>query len=316
MQDLAKITQCIEESRSILISGHFNPDGDSIGSLLGLGLGLRQLGKKVYMISADDIPKRYRKLPGASKVVKRVDIAVDAAIAVDCGSKELLGETFKSFLKAKKIIEIDHHQFRKPFGHIRLVDRRAAAVGELIYLVLENLGVTIGADIAKCLLTSIIVETNSFRLPSTNSRTFSLSASLMDKGINFYHLTEMVYWSKSRASLILSGICLGRTKFLKHQRIAYSSVTGADFKKTGACDEDVDAVASDMLSIEGVRVAIFFREKTKKFLRVSLRSKGKINIARVAEQFGGGGHFDSAGCYIDNTAKAISGLLAAAKKAV
>lgn len=316
MNNLKAIAGKILKAKNILISGHINPDGDSIGSLLSLGLGLEKLGLRVYMLSIDGVPKRYLLLPGAKRIIKKFKKPVDLAISVDCGDRELLGKAFDIFKKAKLILEIDHHEFRKPFGDILYVDKKAGSVGEIIYILLKELGVKMDRDIAENLLTSIVVETNSFRLPNVRPLTFEICAEMIKLGVDFHKLVEMVFWNETMESAVLGGICLGRCKFIQGGRIAWSIVRKKDFNLAKGKDEDVDAVCDEMRSIKGVDIAILFREKSKKTLRVSLRSKGKINIAKIAEHYGGGGHFDVAGCHISNNPRTIKELLDMAKKAL
>lgn len=314
MKNLNLIIQKIKAAKNILISGHINPDGDSIGSLLSLGLGLKSLKKNVYMLSNDGIPKRYTLLPGAKNILKKFTKPVDLAIAVDCSNKEIMGKTYDVFTKAKDILEIDHHEFRRPFGTLEFIDNKAGAVGELIYILLNNLKVPINKNIGHNLLTSIIVETDSFRLPNVRPFTFEVCTNLIKKNINFYKLVNMVFWSKSKQSVLLTGICLKRCKFIKNNRIVWSIIRKEDFDKVKGKDEDVDPVADEMRSIHGVEIAILFRESQKGEIRVSLRSKGKINVSRIAESYNGGGHFDVAGCSIPNDTKSIKTLLKKAKR--
>lgn len=309
MKGFAQAVKKIKQARSIAIAGHINPDGDSIGSLLSLGLGLKKLGKRVYMLSADGVPQAYKRLPGSSLIVRRVAKKLDLAIAVDCSTKEMLGEAFGVFRKAGSILEIDHHKSRASFGDTSLVDPQAAAVGEIIYLLLKELRVPVRTAIAQSILTSLIVETNSFRLPNTRAFTFEICAELLKKGVDFYSLTNMVYWSKTRAALILTGTCLLRARFIKGGRIAWSIVKEKDFRRVSGSDEDVDTVADQLRSIQDVEIAVLFREKNRKFLRVSLRSKGKVNLFELAHSFNGGGHADSAGCTIKNNAKSLKEFL-------
>lgn len=309
MYGIKKAKEAILAANRIAIAGHVNPDGDSIGSLLSLGLGLERLGKKVYMVSRDGIPLRYRRLPGAGRIIRKIDAPVDLAIAVDCSSKEILGQTYESFKSAKNLLEIDHHDFRRPFGTIALVDKDAAAVGELIYLLLSELRVKISKDISKNLMTSIVVETSSFRLPNVRAFTFDICTRLIRSGLNFYDLIDTIFWSKRRQSAMLEGVCLARCKFLRNGRIAWSIVRKKDFKKLNGRDEDVDAVPDEMRAIKNVDIAVLFRENSGNMLRVSLRSKDKFNVAAVAEYYGGGGHFDVAGCSIPYSRKSIEGLL-------
>ncbi len=313
MFDFKTIKNKILKAKNIIIAGHINPDGDSIGSLLSLGLGLEKLGKNVSMVSVDGVPKRYRFLPGAGRIIRRANKPVDLAIAVDCSNKEILGATYRVFKNAKDILDIDHHEFKRPFGNLFLVDYKAAAVAELIYLLLGELKIGIDRDMAENLLTSIIVETNSFRLPTVRPLTFEICKELIKKGVDFYKLVDMVFWSRTKESAILTGICLTRCKFVEDNRLAWSIIRKKDFDLIKGEDEDIDGAADEIRSIQGVEIVVLFREKSDRTLRVSLRSKDKINIASIAEYYKGGGHFDIAGCSIPNNQKSIRNLLAMAR---
>ncbi len=314
MNGLSEAKNSIASARDIAVSGHINPDGDSIGSLLSLGMGLEKLGKRVYMISCDGVPQRYRKLPGASRIIRKLDRPVDLAISVDCSNKEILGPTYRLFTRASEILEIDHHDFRRPFGDVTFIDPKAAAVGEMIYVLLRKMHVGITKDIAYNLMTSIIVETSSFRLPNVRALTFKVCTDLSRAGVNFYELVDMIFWSRTRQSAILSGICLARSKFIKEGRIAWSLIRKRDFARVKGRDEDVDAVPDEMRAIKKVDIAILFRENGSNTLRVSLRSKDNINVASIAERYGGGGHFDVAGCTIPNKRRSIEEFLKHAER--
>lgn len=309
MNGMKKAKETIENADTILVSGHINPDGDSIGSLLSLGLALESVGKKVYMVSVDGVPPRYRKLPGSDKIIRKFNKEVDLAISVDCSNKEILGDIYRSFESAKHILEIDHHDFRRPFGDISLIDNQAASVGEMIYSLLKEMDIEITRNIAQNLITSIIVETNSFKLPNVRQVTFEACAKLTGLGIDFYTLVDTVFWSKRKEAVTLSGVCLSRCEFLMGGKIVWSIVHKKDFEKTNARYEDVDGVPDEMRSIKTVKVALLFREQDDKYLRVSLRSKDKINVAEIAERYGGGGHFDVAGCSIPNSKKSLTDFL-------
>ena len=311
-----KIKKVIRQAKNIIISCHRDPDGDAIGSMLALGLGLEKMGKRVCMANSDGVPKRYIRLPGAKRVVRKANKRFDLAISVDCDDSEVLSKTFATFKRAETILEIDHHIVRRSFGDISFVDPEAAATGEMIYKLLKKLRITITKEIAQNLLTSIIVETNSFSFPDTSRTTFLICADLLRTGLDFHKLTEMIYWSKTKEAVVLSGVCLARCKFIEKGKIAWSIIRKKDFDKIKGKDEDIDAVADEIRAIKSVRIVLLFREKSKSVLRVSLRSKGNINVARLAESFGGGGHFDVAGCRVANNTKAIHEFLKRAKKLV
>lgn len=307
--EFRKIRNAVKESRTIAISGHTNPDGDSIGSLLALGLGLESIGKKVYMLCQDEVPLNYRSLPGARRILKTAKKNVDLAIAVDCSIIDLLDKNIEVFRKAAYVLEIDHHAFRKPFGNIHLIDHSASAVGEIVYILLKKLGIKITRGISENILTSIIVETNLFKLPNIKPGIFAICADLLKKGVDFSKLTNKVYGPKTKEAMMLSAVCLLRAKFLKKGRMIWSTLTNKDFIKVRAKHYDADAIANEMNSMKGVEVAVLFREKNKKILRASLRSKGDINVGKIAQEYKGGGHFDIAGCHIGNNTKSIKRFL-------
>ncbi len=314
MIGLKQAEKVIGDARSVVVAGHINPDGDSIGSMLSLGMGLEGLGKKVHMVSPDGVPRKYKELPGAGRIVRHFDGKVDLAISVDCSTKEMLGPAAEIFEKADAILEIDHHSVRGRFGDYALIDPQAAAVGEMVYLILKRMKAELTIDIAQNILTSIIVETSSFRLPNLSPMTFKISAELIEKGVDFYKLVDTVFWSYSKEAAQLAGICLARARFLDGGKLAWSVVRRRDFERTGGRDEDVDPVADQIRAIKEVRVVVFFREKDKDRMRVSLRSKNVINVARLAEIYGGGGHCDVAGCIIPNKPSAMRRLLRHARR--
>jgi phosphoesterase RecJ-like protein len=309
VRNLDMVRHFILSAERIIIIGHTNPDGDSIGALLSLGLGLESIGKEVHMVCHDQIPKKYKNLPGISQVVKSSNHNFDLAIAVDCGSKEMIGPAYEIVKKANQILEIDHHRSRIPFGDISFVDPDASSAGELVYELLLDLEIPITTDIAQNILTSILVETNSFRLPAIRPRTFELCADLLRTGVNFHKLAESVYWVTSKETALLSGICLSRCKFSFDGQIAWSMIYRKDLKKIGATDADADPITEKLRSIQGVKIAILIRENSHNQLRISIRSKDGINVSAIAEKFGGGGHLSAAGCTIPKKKSYLTTLI-------
>ena len=284
----------------ILIACHIDPDGDTIGSLLALGLSLLMLDKKVVMVSPDGMPQRYQFLPGASLVQTQLRGKVDVAVAVDCGSIRQLGPLRRVFKATKTTFQIDHHDFAEDFCKHLVADPDAAAVGEIIYDLIKILGVQITPVIATGLLTSIIVDTGSFRFSNIRSRTFRICADLLDKGVDLKYLIEEAYWKKSETTVRLEAFCLQHMNFERHGKVVWSYVRQRDFKELGGEIADADGVCDDLRAIEGVKASCVFRESEKGMCRVSLRAAPGINVAKVAQVFGGGGHFHSAGCMMKN----------------
>ncbi len=297
-ESVKKATQAIHKAKKIIVASHVNPDGDTIGCLLALGLSLIAMGKKVILLSQDGVPSRFQFLPGSELILSHTTEKADLAIAVDCGSRRQLGAIQLPFFRAKVTMQIDHHDFGNAFGKIQVLEEDAAAVGEIVYELIQSLKVEVTSAIAICLLTSIIVDTGSFRFSNVRPKTFDICSKLIKKGIDIQHLIEEAYWRKTRSMARLSGYCTSQTHFSDDGQVAWATVYQRDFRRFGAKLSDVDAVADDLRSIEGVKIAVLFRETEKKNYRVSLRSSYGINVAKVAKLFGGGGHHNAAGCAV------------------
>ncbi|MGH7197360.1 MAG: DHH family phosphoesterase [Candidatus Omnitrophota bacterium] len=307
--NIRRAAQALRKAKKIVVICHINPDGDTLGCQLALGLALIDLKKKVVFFSQDGVPSRFQFLPGSELVVSETREKADVAVAVDCGSVQQLGKGKDVFFRAKTTMTVDHHNFGAPFGKIRVQEDDAAAVGEIVYEVIRALRVEITPAIATSLLTSIIVDTGSFRFANIRARTFEICGDLVRTGVDLRYLIEESYWKKSRPMALLSGYCLARARFSKDGTAAWSVVTRKDLDRFGAHLWDADPVADDLRTIEGVQVSALFRETEKGCLRVSLRSDDRINVARVAKRFGGGGHHNSAGCVIRNSEKEKRRLL-------
>ena len=306
------IKQAAEEIRGankVVIVSHVNPDGDTIGCQLALGLALIMIGKKVTLLCQDPIPTRFQFLPGSELILSQSTEIADVAIAMDCGSAKQLGKIRPIFSRAKKTIQIDHHDFGIAFAKLLVLEEDASAVGEIVYELIRALKFKITPAIATCLLTSIIVDTGSFRFSNIRPKTFDICGKLIKEGVDLQQLIEASYWQKSRVTAKLSGHCMLNAQFSKDGSIAWVTVYQRDFKNFGAILSDVDPVADDLRSIEGVKIAAVFRETVGRRFRVSLRAAYGINVAVVAKIFGGGGHHNAAGCVIRNSQKERQRLL-------
>jgi len=299
--DFKKAAVILKRAKRVALCVHRFPDGDALGSMIALAHALRKMGKSVSLFSPSELPQRYSFLPLYRQIRTKVSGsgAFDAAVALDCASQAQLGSFYNEvFRKAGKSIVIDHHLFRKKFTHVSLIVEDASAVGEVIYDLAPHLGVKIDRRMAEAILVSIIVETGSFRLPTVNRKTFLTCADLLGLGLDYYRLVEKSYWCRTPAEARLLGLCFSRIKFYDRGKVAVSSISNADMKRYGGRDEDVDPIADQIRTLKDVRVVMLMRDMDKNRWRVSLRSKGRINVGRVAESFGGGGHTDVAGCYM------------------
>jgi bifunctional oligoribonuclease and PAP phosphatase NrnA len=292
----AAILKVIREGERFLVCSHSRPDGDAVGSVLAMGMFLEQLGKRADLVTADRIPSVYRKLPGAGliRTAMRIHGPYDAAILLECDSFErtrLLG--LESFF----IVNVDHHASGRPWGHLNWIDRQAASVGELVYRLIRAAGASITSEIASCLYATLLTDTGGFIYGGVRASTFALAEQLVVAGANPLRLAQEIYFSTATSKLLLLGAALNNLH--REDRLAWLWVTHAQMVHTCAAEEDCEGIVNYALSIADVEAAVFLRELPEHRVRMSLRSKGKINVAAIAEQLGGGGHENAAGCTVE-----------------
>jgi bifunctional oligoribonuclease and PAP phosphatase NrnA len=294
--------KALARAKRVLVVSHLNPDGDTLGCMLALGLALMQKGKKVTLLCQDGVPTRYQFLPGSELVQTESRERFDASVAVDCGGERQLGTARSAFFRARTTIQVDHHDFGDAFGKVQVLEPEASAVGEIVFHLIQGLRAEITPAIATCLLTSIVVDTGAFRFSNTRPKTFEICARLSKQGVDVQHLIEEAYWVRSRSMALLSSFAVLNAQFSKSGAVSWSVVSQSNIKRFGANLSDADSVADELRSIEGVKIAALFRETERGSYRVSLRSRKGIHVAAVAARFGGGGHHNSAGCSIKRTA--------------
>ena len=296
----------ISQAQKIVVTSHVNPDGDAIGSILAVTHILDVLGKDVTPLMQDGVPDIYRWLPGTERVVTQTERRdFDLAIVCDAGAIERVGKSVRAIVEATPLVmDIDHHVADGPFGAIRILDARASATAELIWLLLEGLqshtGQTLETKaVADCLLTGIITDTGSYRYPNATPGTFELSAHLQRLGAQPAAISELVFENRSYASLKLLGRALASLQTTPDGRIAWARVTAQDFADTNGEDADTEGIVSHVRAVKGAQIGILFREAPGKKVRISLRAREGANVNKLANVFGGGGHKLAAGCSLD-----------------
>jgi phosphoesterase RecJ-like protein len=292
---LKDVLKEIEKRNKFLLTSHARPDGDAVGSALACGEILRQMNKQVEVVLRDGVPRIYQALPFSENVVHadRIDGQYDAAIILECDS---IQRTRLTGLENHFLISIDHHLSGRPFAHVNWIDPRAVATAEMIYRLARKAGVEISAEIATCLYTAVLTDTGSFMYAGTNEHTFALARELVLAGADPARCARSIYFGHSTAKLRLLGAAL--SDLHREGSIAWIAVTQAEMETCKAKEEDCEGLVNYALSIHDVEVAIFLREMPDQRFRVSLRSKGEVNVAEIAEQLGGGGHQCASGCSI------------------
>lgn len=284
---MKEVLQQIEQRNRFVLTSHARPDGDAIGSALACCQILRLMGKDADVVMHDGVPRIYQTLPFAETVVQseRVNGNYQAAIILECDS---IQRTRLQGLENHFLISIDHHLSGKPFANVNWIDPTAVATSEMIYRLAKEAGVKISPEIATCLYTALLTDTGSFMFEGTNDRTFSLARELVLAGANPAHCARNIYFGHSTAKMRLLGAAL--SDLHREGPLAWISVSQAQMELCAAREEDCEGLVNYALSIQDVEVAVFFRELPEGRYRVSLRSKGAVDVAAVAERFGGGGH--------------------------
>lgn len=293
--DVTAFYEAIKNNNSFIITSHIDPDGDSIGSVLALTLALLKKDKKAVPVINDDIPKKYEFLPGSNLITKRISGNYDALVAVDSSDVERLG--FREGLDryANVIINIDHHKSNTNFGNLNIVDSNASSAGEIIYGLLDG-EIEIDYDIALNIFTSIVTDTGSMRYSNTTSLSLRILADLVDKGVKPNYVSRQVFEKRSISSINLLKLALDTLELSADNKVASIYITKEMLEITGALEEDIDGIINYAREIEGVEVAVLFREKEESLTKVGFRSNEWMDVSKIAEKFNGGGHLRAAGC--------------------
>src|SRR5271155_1054795 len=282
-----------------LLASHPRPDGDAIGSVLALAELLDQLDCQADIVFADPIPSSYSTLPNIGRIhhtpsANDVDPSgTTPAILLECDGivrTGLLG------LEGRTLINIDHHASGRPFASVNWIDEHACAVAAMVYRIAVAANVEITPSMATCLYAAILSDTGAFTYSSTTADTFALVPHLAARGANPCQIARDIYLSNPASKIRLLGIALSNLQ--TDGNLAWTWVTSEDMDRIGAVAEDCEGVVNYPISIAGVESAVFLREVASQF-RLSIRSKGKLDVAQIAEYFGGGGHRSASGCTLD-----------------
>jgi bifunctional oligoribonuclease and PAP phosphatase NrnA len=314
-----RIIDAIRESRTIAIAGHIRPDGDCVGSQLGLTLALQAEGKKVYCWNEDSIPEKYRFLDRDHLIQKpKGGLKLDCVIATDAASFERLGAVGPCVAERKLLINIDHHESNTRFGDLNWVSAREPSTGELIFRLLKVAKWPITKPIADCLFTAVSTDTGSFQYATTRPGTYHVAGELVRRGANLAKICDEVYQSYPLSRMGLLRHVFSHFRLTHQNQIAYVWLKKANFARAGADSSDSEGLIDHIRAIAPVVVACVFEELEPALTRISLRSKSdKVNVNEIAAQFGGGGHPAAAGARISGSPIGVQRkVIAAVKKAL
>jgi phosphoesterase RecJ-like protein len=290
-----EVVAAIERCRRVLLFAHVYPDGDVLGSQLGLGLALRGAGRAVTFACAHPVPDPFHFLPGAADVQqwKAGRSEFDLVVALDCPDPARLGGLLEGARgPGAQILNIDHHGDNRRYGDVNWVDTRAAATGELVYDLVEAAGLPLTPDVAVNLYTAIVTDTGSFRYSNTTPKTLRVAARLVEVGVDPAHVATTVYETRQLAGLRLLGQILQGIETDGDGQIAWLVI---DRTLAGSPDlSEAEEFVNYPRSVRTAKVAVLFRELPDA-VKVSLRAKGEVDVARIAARLGGGGHPNAAG---------------------
>lgn len=301
-EHIAELLRVFRGSPAFVLTSHARPDGDAIGSLLALAELLDGIGCRSDIVLADPIPRIYRTLPGIDRIRHAASVGSPnpgeglPCILLECDSIARSG--LGGLGDGRTLINIDHHASGRSFASVNWIDPAACAVGVMIYDLAIAAGVEITPAMATCLYTAMVSDTGAFTYGGTTAETFALASDLARRGARPADVARDIYFSNSESSMRLLGAALSNMQC--DGPLAWSWVTLEEMNRVGAAVEDCEGVVNYLIGISGVESAVFLRElEVASQYRLSIRSKGKVDVARVAESFGGGGHRTASGCTLD-----------------
>ncbi|MGE0703858.1 MAG: bifunctional oligoribonuclease/PAP phosphatase NrnA [Vicinamibacterales bacterium] len=306
--ELPQITGAIRAGQRFVLSSHSRPDGDSIGSQLAMAHALRALGKDVRVVNSDRAPDPLLGFPGVSEIEIADDAgpAADVAIIMECGSLARTGVT--GLDRSALVINIDHHPDNTGYGHINWFDATAAACGEMVFTLVQALGVPLTRPIATHVYLAILTDTGSFHFSNITPRTFDICRQTLEAGVDPVLIARNVYDSNNMGRLKLFGSVLSAMQLDATGRIAIVYVDQAMASAAGGTYEDTEGLINLPLTVKDIQAVVFFKQIDDGSYRISLRSKGEIDIGAIAKEFGGGGHKNAAGCTVDGAFSALRAL--------
>lgn len=295
---LSQVVELIENKQKFGITTHIKPDGDGVGSSLGLCWLLQSLGKSAEVIVHGEVPIAYRSLPGADKIrdINTIDGDYDAVFVIECSDLERPGI---NGLENEFTVNIDHHATSEHFGTINWIDSTASAVGEMIYNLCKAIGGRITREIAECVYMALVTDTGSFHFSNTTDRTLKVASELVKAGVKPAEVSEAVYNNYPWSRIELMRQVLDTVKRDETGTVASLRQTLQMREIAGAVDGDNNGFVNIPLAAREILAVVYMREVGANEYRVSLRSKGDINVAKVAEMFGGGGHRNASGLRIE-----------------
>jgi len=292
---LAQVVAAIHERQRFVVTSHAKPDGDAIGSQIAMALALQALGKQVRVVDADPPPIPMRELPGMDliEVTRSIDDPADAVLTMECGD---VGRPGVDGLARGFIINIDHHTGNTLYGALNWLDLSAAACGEMVFDLIDALGVTLTAEMATHIYLTVLTDTGQFHYSHITPRTFEICRRCVEAGCDPTAVSRAIYDNNNLGRVRLFGAVLNAMRLDASGRIATLMMDRALAAACGGTYDDTEGLINFPLTVRDIQAVVFFKENGPDDWRISMRSKGAVNINAVAREFGGGGHINASGC--------------------
>lgn len=300
------IFDLIEKSNSILLLTHKDPDGDAIGSVLSFYYFLSSINKSVDMVVLKT-PNIFNFLSSINMVVDNVDKNYDLGIVLDCALEDRIGQNENLLSRCRQTVVIDHHVSNSKYGDINLVEGNVSSCCQIVYYLFKEWNVNINKQIGEAIISGVLTDTNGFANNNVDASTFNMAADLLDLGVNIHSIYSRVILMKSVSQYKLTKIAINRLKFFCEGKIAYTYILKDDFKKADATVGDHEGIVDFGRYIDGVEVSVLLRENNG--WSVSFRSTGKVDVCKVAQKFGGAGHFMASGAKVEGTLEETKNMI-------
>ncbi len=305
--DLNRIVDAIGARPRFVVTSHVRPDGDSIGSSVAMALALRAIGKDARVVHADPAPAPFAPFPGVADIIVAPDAgdSFDAAIVMECGD---LGRTGVSGLDRGFVINVDHHPGNTGYGQLCWFDPSAAACAEMVFDLIKALGAPVTREIATHIYIGILTDTGSFHYSGISPKTFAICQALLEAGVNAEAVARQVYDSNTMGRLRIFGAVLNGMQVDATGRIAVIYLDHAMVRASGGWYEDTDGLVNQPLTVKEIVAVVFFKQIEGNEYRVSMRSKGDVDVGALAKEYGGGGHKNAAGCTVGGSIDELRGI--------
>lgn len=308
-REFRQAEQFLTERDNFLVVSHVQPDGDAVSSTLAVGWLLSCLGKKYVMVNEGSIPKRMEYLWQSEQIIDLSQTPLTESyknvICVDCADFKRTGKSSLLFAEDAQILNIDHHPTNDGYGAYNLIVADAAATVEILFDLIRFMNQELNHDVATAIYTGLLTDTGGFRYSNTSPKVMEIASQLLEYGVDGPGLSEMLLEQMTLPQLRLLTRALNGLQISEDGKISWVSVTDEDLNLTGAIHEDMEGIVNYPRNIQGVEVGLLFKVINDNAVKVSMRSTGKVDVASVAQSFGGGGHVRAAGARIEGTLDSV-----------